>query len=414
MSRAVRYFRLQLKRFFKQAVVVMLLSAMLIGAMALVFYGIFSGSRSDDRHSLVNVGIVGDQEDSFLSLAIGGLKSLDSSRFSLDIRLMDNEEKAAEAIRRGDLVAYIVIPEDFFDRAFYGDVQKVTCVTAGGATDFGTQITQELMTAVTELVENSQKAVYGFQQAAMDDGVATQRAYDLGTEVAFDAVNTILRRETAYEVKEIGSGGGSDVKDVYACGVLVLLIMLWGITCCTAFHARSATLNKVLSSKGTGAVTQVLCEYAAYFVFMAAAMGFFALLFLCLSPLFSDFLQATRYDVASLIGGSLLPILTISAMQFFLYEISDNPVPGVLLQFFCAIGMGYVCGCIYPSFMFPRGVQDAALWLPAWHCRIWFNELLADSASLSTSAALFGYFVLFILLSAAIRSMRIKRAGGAA
>lgn len=414
MSRALSYFRLQLKRFFKLMPVILLLSALLICAIGAAFIGVFSESESDEQNSLINIGVVGDSDESYLGMAINALRNLDSSRFSISVQTVDSEEAASEMIRKGDLVAYIVLPDDFISEAIAGNVQKITCVTASGATDFGSQITNELMMTVTEIVRNSQKTVYGFQNAAFDSGMDDRDVYSGGTEVAFDVINLILNRESAYRVDEIGTGGVDYVDDTLICGMLILLLMLWGITCCTIFTARNSTLDCVLSSKGTSAAAQVLSEYAAYLIFMVATFSVFTAVIYILSPLFPAMPLLEKYDFNRLIPGVILPVITISSMQFFLYEVTNGLVTSVMLQFFCAMGLGYISGCVYPAYLFSRGLQDVASCLPAWNCRLWLDELLAGKPSLLTLAVIGAYFAGFLVLSVILRHSRISRGGGAA
>ena len=411
MSRAAGYFRLQLKRFFKLMPVILLLSALLLGIVGMAFVGLFAESESDEQKSLVNIGIVGDSEDSYLGMALTALQN-DTSRFSLAIRTMEEESAAAEMLRRGELVAYLVLPDDFIGEAIRGNVHKITCVTSSGASDFGTRITSELMRTVTEMVAYSQKAVFGFQRAAQDYGLPDSQVWSMGDEVALEVIDLIIEREAAYQVEEIGDSGMKTVRDPLACGMIVLMLMLWGITCCTIFAARNGTLFRVLSSKGTGPSVQVLAEYGAYFVFMTAALSvlvgavFIVLRFTPPMPLLE------KYDFNRLIPGLIVPALTISAMQFFLYEAAGGVVSGALLQFFCAMGVGYISGCIYPAYYFPRAVQNAASFLPAWSCRLWLDELIADRLSLSTFAVLTAYFAGFLILAVLLRRTRIRRGGG--
>lgn len=414
MSRAFGYFRLQLKRFFKLTPVVLILSALLLGAVGLAFFGLFNDSESDEQKSLVNIGVVGDQSDSYLGLAIGALQNLDSSRFSLSVQPMEEESVAADQLRRGELAAYLVLPDDFIAEAIRGNLQKITCVTSSGATDFGTKVVTELMKTVTRMVGNSQKAVFGFQQAARDYGIAPDQASDMGDDVAFEVIDVVLERESAYQVEEIGSSGVDSVKDPLLCGMLVLLLMLWGITCCTIFSSRNTTLFRVLSSKGTGCIAQVLGEYASYLIFMTVTLGVLTAVIFAISPLLPSITLLETFDFSRIVPGIFVPVLMISAMQFFLYELSGGVVSSALLQFFCAMGMGYICGCIYPAYFFPRAVQNAASILPAWSCRLWLDELLAGQPSFGTFAVLAAYFAAFLILSAVVRRMRILREGGGA
>ena len=414
MSRPTAYFRLQLKRFFKLMPVVLLLSALLLGAAGLAFFGLFNDSESDEQNSLVNIGIVGDKDGSYMGMALDALQNLDSSRFSLATKLVGTEEEAADMLRRGELVAYIVLGDDFIGEAIRGNVQKIACVTSGGAVDFGTRITGELMRTVTKMVEYAQKAVFGFQNAALSAGIEKNRVYHMGDEVALEVIGVILNREKAFVIEEIGTSGTDDLSDPLICGMLVLVLMLWGITCCTIFSSRNRTLHRVLAAKGTGAVRQVLGEYAAYLLFMTAILTVFAAALFALSPLLPSLTLLEEFDFSRLAPGIFIPVLTISAMQFFLYEIAGGTVSSALLLFFCAMGTGYISGCIYPAYFFPRAVQNAAAWLPAWSCRLWLDELLAGRLSLQTFAVLAVYFAAFLTLAAVIRRARIRQEGGTA
>lgn len=414
MNRAIKYFRLQLKRFFKLTPTVIVLSALLLGALGMAFYGMFADSESDEKNSLINIGIVGDTEDSYLGMAINALQNLDSSRFSIAVETISDEAFAAEKLRRGELVAYIVMPDHFISEAISGNMQKITCVTSSGAADFGTRITEELMKTVTEIVANSQKAVYGYHRAALDNGVPPDKAYDQGNAVALEELGAILNREGAYEIVEVGTSGADAIDDPLICGMTVLLLMLWGITCCTIFAARSTPLSRVLFSKGTGVVAQILGEYAAYLLFMTSILAIPAVVFTAAARFLPSIPLLEQYNFTRLFPGIIIPLITIAAMQFFLYEAAGGMVSGALLQFFCAMGLGYISGCVYPAYFFPRQVQDAAAWLPAWYCRLWLDELLAGVPSLKTFVILAAYFFLFLLLSVLIRRVRIKREGGGA
>ncbi len=414
MRRALRYFRLQCKRFFKLTPVVLMLSALLLGTLGLAFFGMFSNAENDQQQSLLNIGIVGNMEESYLGMAINALQNLDSSRFSIAVETVDSDSAAADRLKRGELVAYIVLPDDFITEALHGNVQKITCVTSSGASDFGARITEELMKTVTVIVADSQKTVYGFHSAASESGMDNSTVYELGNGVALEVIAAILNRESAYEIVEVGTAGVDAVDDPLLCGMLVLMLMLWGITCCTVFSARSTALNRVLSAKGMCAAAQVVGEYLAYLLFMTVILSVMTGAVVILSRFLPAIPLLDEYDFSRLIPGMLVPLMTVSAMQFFLYEAAGGPVAGALLQFLCAMGTGYVSGCVYPAYFFPRQVQDAAAWLPAWSCRLWLDELLADAVSLKTLAVLAVYFVIFLLLSVILRHTRVRREGGSA
>lgn len=413
MSRVFGYFRLQTKRFFKLMPVVLMLSAILLATVGAVFVGLFAESESDEQKSLVNIGLVGNMEDAYLGRAVEALQN-DTSRFSLAVETIEDESVAADKLRRGDLVAYLVLPPDFINQAINGNVQKIVVVTSAGATDFGTRVVGELMRTVTAMVGYSQKAIFGFQDAALAFGHPSKEVYSMGDRIALETINGIIIRETAYAVSEMGDSGSDELHDPLVCGMIILVLMLWGITCCTVFSARNASLYRVLSSKGTRPAAQVLAEYAAYLIFMTAALVILTAAAVAVLQFTPPMPLLEKYDFSRLLPGMFIPVLTLSSMHFFLYELAGSVVSGALLQFFCAMGIGYISGCIYPAYYFPRIVQDTASFLPAWNCRLWLDELIAGKPSLTTLAVMGAYFIGFLILSVLVRRVRILRRGGAA
>lgn len=411
MKRAVKYFLVQLKRFFKLTPAVILLSALLITALAAAMFGLYSSESEDGNNSFINIGIVGDVEDTYLRLAISTLQNLDSSRFSVSIHTVEDEETAAGMLRRGDLAAFVVFPDDYIIEAIRGNVQKIKCVTSDGAANLGTLMTGELMRTIAELVKNSQKAIHGFQSAAVDHGMGMSDAMKLGDRLAIEMIKVILRRDNMYAISETGTDGTGSMQSMLFCGFPVLVLMLWGITCCTVFSSRSSSLNGILASKGTGSAVQVLCEYAAYLVFMTTIIAVFAGIVFLVSPLLSLSDIFGQYEIQRLLPGMTVAVMTVSSMQFLIYEITRSAVSGALLQFFFAVSLGYISGCIYPSYYFPRGMQIFASYLPAWNCRIWLNGLMVNKPSPYTFAILTLYFASFLLLSVMIRRRRIKQGG---
>ena len=87
-------------------------------------------------------------------------------------------------------------------------------------------------------------------------------------------------------------------------------------------------------------------------------------------------------------------------------------VSGVLLQFLCAVGMGYMTGCIYPSYFFPEGVQRVGAFLPSGAARVFLAKGAEGSFSVPDFLILIGYFALFFLGSVLLRKRRIAAEGG--
>ncbi|MBQ7160377.1 MAG: ABC transporter permease [Clostridia bacterium] len=413
MSRGLRYFRLQCKRFFKLFLAVFLLSAVLCGAMGFILGNLLEANGSDEQKQPVRIGFTGDLSDSYLQMGLAAAQNFDSTRFSVEFLTLE-ESEARRMLNKGELAAFLIVPERFFEKAVDGDLGKLTYVSSAGTVDFGTKITNDILKAAALVVFNSQKGTRGFIHAARAAGTEESEALRLDDLLVLKFVDYILVRSLVYSVNEIGFNGAESSDDSIIYGILILFLLLWGITCCTVFASRRRPLSRVLGSKGTGAFTQVAGEFAAYFLFMLTTVSVVLAAAIAMVGLFPDGIGRAldRESVIRAAAAFILPVLTVSAMQFFLYEITDGVISGVLLQFLVAVGMGYVTGCLYPSYFFPEGVQKVGALLPSGAAKTFLASFVAGKVHTTGLILLAAYFAVFFLLSVLLRKRNIAAEGG--
>ena len=164
-----------------------------------------------------------------------------------------------------------------------------------------------------------------------------------------------------------------------------------------------------------GAAAQTAGEWGAYYVFMTVTvflLGGVVVLVLAIAGKW----DTGNFPVAEFAAGLTLPLATLSAMQFFIYEVTTGIVDGVVAQFLAAVGLGYITGCLFPSGFFPESVQRASVWLPTGAVRAYFAGFdPAGEGSGYAALVLVGYAVLFLTLAFLSRRRKIlKDRGGAA
>ena len=405
------YAGLQLKRFFRLFPFVLIMSMILCSAAGLALGKMIRDDRTSDQKKIMRVGITGDTSNKHLQYGISAVQQTDVTQYSLEFVPL-TEEEAQKEFNAGGLVAYVKIPEGYMEDAIAGDVGKITYVTSGGAMGFDTKITAELMRVISTLIFDAQRALHAVEDVAFTEGEEEVDIHTLAREGSYSLIDSIIRRSDLYEVEEVGVSGSSSEESALVCGILVLFLLLWGITCCMILSVKDDAMSRVLYTKGVGPKTQVASEYFAYFMFMAATLVLLssaALLVLRLTgAALPDAVAAVLKSPVSVVLGLLLPILAISAMQFFLYEVVNGVVNGVLVQFLCAVGLGYVSGCLYPAYFFPEAVQEVTSYLPAGAARLYLSGMIDGKPPLVSTLILLGYFALFLILSAATRRIRIK------
>ena len=128
-----RYLRMQLKRALGTAV--HLLGVALLLALSVVLAGAGLANRDRENREPMTIAVTGAVEDRYLQKGLGLIRALDSSRFSLRFVPME-EETARRAVRSGEAVGYIRVPEGFTDAVRLGDRLPVTYVC--GSADVAT------------------------------------------------------------------------------------------------------------------------------------------------------------------------------------------------------------------------------------------------------------------------------------
>ena len=400
MKHFLIYFRLQLKRagrLLPRMLAVTLLLAVLTALSALLLTGLYDDADADEP---VCIGLVGNLEEGYLAEGLELLQSMDSSRFSLRFLPMERDE-AARALRRGDIDGYALIPDGFAEALMAGEHRPITYVSAYGGADIGAQMVRELVETISSLVLETENAVYGAQNYAADR-LPDVNPYSAGDYLVLRYALRIIDRERLYEIETLDAAEALSLAGYYLCGISLLFLMLWAISCVPLFAGRSRELGCILQAEGLPSIAQVLAEFFSYVLLMLCGMlaaGLFAGLLLGRFGIAIPELEGIGAGgVLRLLFGALPTVLMICALQFLLFELADNTVAGVLLQFLNAVVQGYMAGCFYPSSFFPEALQRAGAALPAGAAMARLRALLLHEGAAVGPVWLW----LLLLLSAAV------------
>ncbi|MGX8692750.1 MAG: hypothetical protein ACSW8E_03230, partial [Clostridia bacterium] len=253
----------------------------------------------------------------------------------------------------------------FAEAMMVGEHRPITYVSASGGADIGAQLMRELAETISGLVLETENAVYGAQDFVAErlPGV---NPYQAGDRMVYRYALRLMDRERLYEPETVEADGALSLPAWYLCGLSLLFLMLWAISCAPLFAGRSRELGRLLQADGLGAAGQVLAEFLSYVLLMLFGLLGAGLLAGLLLGRFG--LQIPELESTGLLRfafGALPTALMICALQFFLFELAAGTVGGVLLQFLSAVLQGYLAGCFYPTSMFPDGLRRLGAALPA-------------------------------------------------
>ena len=364
MKLFLTYFCLQLRRaarLLPRMLAVTLLLAVLTALSALLVAGLHAGDEAAAEP--VRIGLVGDLEENMLAEGLQMLESMDSSRFSIRFEPMD-ETEAAAALRRGRIDGYAVIPAGFAEAMMLGEHRPIRYVSASGGADLGAQLMRELAETISRLVLETENAVYGAQDYVADN-MPEVNPYWAGDMLVFRYALRLMDRERLYDLETVDPDGALSLPGYYLCGLSLLFLMLWAISCAPLFAGRSRELGRLLQADGLGAAGQVLAEFLSYLLLMLCGLLAAGVLTGLLLGRFGLRIPELEGGLPRFVLGALPTALMLCALQFLLFELADGTVGGVLLQFLSAVLQGYLAGCFYPTSMFPEGLRRFGAALPA-------------------------------------------------
>lgn len=358
------YLFLQFKRVLKLFPLFLLISAVFFAGLSAVYIAFINMDNNSEKNQKFKIGIAGDPGEDYVEMGLAALQTLDSSRYALELVRID-EQTAEKMLQNGNIAAYAVFPDDFIDNALSGKITPIRFVTTSSSASLVSMFKDELATAITDIMSQSQSGSYGIYDALKENG-HSDIAFDKLNDLSIKYVDLILDRSNIYTVEELGIGDGVDLAQYLFCSLTVLYICIMVLPFAHLYVKKDYSLMKLLHSHGLYCTQQVVAEYAAFsvmiiFVFSLIMVGLNFGLHTLNNFGFSitfeiPFMQVAKYSIPI--------ILVVSAISFMIYELSGNLISGILIYLFTAIFLCYTSGCIYPSYMLPDTLQNLAKFLP--------------------------------------------------
>lgn len=391
------YFLLQCKRIARYLPGAFLAMVVLLGALLGALSLLADRAEQSQDNQKFQVALVGTAEDTFVQMGLAALKTFDPTQLSMEIVEM-TEPAAREALKRGAIGAYIVIPDNFVDEAMQGRILPLKFVSTVGAANVVSVFKEEVTQVISTLLLESQRGVYGMQGAMKDHNIGG-RGKQMDA-LAVEYVEYILARDQVYRLEELGISDAMGLDGYLLCSLCVLFLLLLCLPFAPGLVQKDLSLQRMLSARGVKAVPQVVCELGAFF----AALAVMVLGVTCLAKgIFGA--DAFPFDFKT-----LLPVLAmVAAFSFFLYSLSQDLIGGILLQFFTVVAMGFVSGCMYPVYFFPVSVQKLAAWLPTAAARSQLSQAITHEPS-NALPLLLGYTLVFGICGLIVRVRRVKEA----
>ena len=394
-----KYFLIQLKRMLRMLPGVVLVAAVLFGCVMVAYGAAMDLQEDSGKTTKFQVGVVGTAGDSYLQLGLKALESLDSSRFVVELVEMQ-ESEAEETLRRGDISAFMVIPDGFLDAAFRGEILSLKFVCGSNSFDMATMLKDELTKAVESLLLEAQKGAYGAWGAMEENGFNGNQVLN---DISIEYAEFVFSRSNAYRPIRLTVFEGLGMDGYLISGFCVILFMLICLIFAPMMIRRDHALSRMLCAHKRPVALQVLCDFAVYFLGLLSVVGM---------VLFGAVLLIDCGINMKMVVQGLTVVFCLGAMSFLMYEIASDMISGVLLQFFVILALCFISGCLYPITFFPDAVQRLSEFLPTGLARMQLADGILQRTSVATTAALLSYGGIFVAGSVLVRKLKVAGVRG--
>lgn len=373
--------------------------------MALIFNSVITNER--DKTTTFKIGITGDTEAEYFKLGLSALKTFDSAMFSMEIVEM-NENTAKKALEKGEISAYAVIPKDFIEKALDGEIETVKYVTTAGSTGLVSIFKTELTKAITILVAESQKGVYGIEKT-LDENGYKNLSYKKMNQLNIKYIDLILNRSKLYSLETLDISNGLTLPQYYLGCLIIIFLLFQCLPFATIFVKKDYSINQLLSSKCFPLTSQITCEYLIYAFSILILTLFLAFSFIggAIILNFISLKSLINFNIFSFIITLTAIIFLITSLSLLIFELSNDLITGILIQFFVGIFMCYISGCIFPIYSMPKILQNISPYLPIGIARNMFENTVLNNSININLVGICAYIIFFYLITILVRKYKL-------
>ena len=386
------YFQAQWKRALRNLPGALFANTLLLLAAALLMLYLTRLFTPDSAGSAkIKLGVVGGRGETYLGTGLGMLNTMDSSRLAISYEQLGKEE-AEKALQRGEIQAYLEVPDDFLSALAHGENKTIRYVGGGLEAGLSSALIREAGTSAELILQDTERGIYAAEGYFDAHGASAQHE-KLLTELNLRYLALVLKRNQNYQVESVQPLREVNLPRYYTAALLAALLFSAGVSGLSFATGRSETLGKLLAARGISQCAQLFAEYVAYFLLQGLA---------CL-PLFVVLREKFL--------GILPVLLTATALQFLFYELAQGLLAGAFLQLLAGIFLSFLSGCFYPLAFFPARWQRLSRALPTGQCFSYLQQLIEGdtvTALAAQCAVLLLWALAFLLLAAFLRVQRRK------
>jgi len=219
MKAGFLYFKLQCKR-YSRILPVILTESLLIAAFIVILGSVSMKVLGESRaFAQIEVGVVSKEDAALTGLLVSFVEGMDSFEENCSFVLMD-EDKAYEALERGDLYAAVFLPEGVLESILNGTNIPAKVVLSRACSELETAVFKEVADAGGRLLSIAQAGIYAADALCIE--LKCRELIPQAENYLNDAyLEYALNRETIFELEEVSATGKVGVIVYYGISLLL-------------------------------------------------------------------------------------------------------------------------------------------------------------------------------------------------
>jgi len=328
---------------------------MFLCALAVAFAGqkIFFGENSFEE---VSVAYFMPEDSSYNDIGITLVKRMDSMKETVNLKECESVEEVYEEVRKGRVVAGLIIPEDFVTGVMNGDNPEIEVVYSGSGT-FDELVVNDLMLSLSGMLGTGQAAMQTTFTFMTDAEVDSDTYYDVSDEVQTKTVSYVLNRQDIFEEETVDALSSYTITQKLTASYAVLVMLLSLFVFAYFYRGNREEFKVRCRLAGKPELFLIIIEAAAVFVMLYAA---FVIFFLAVNLVVPD-----TYPAGFILAVPV--VILIAALITLIVNLIENPVASSFVMFAGTAAFMYLAGGIVPLEFMPQFLRELAVYNPLYY-----------------------------------------------
>lgn len=410
MKQSHMLFRLEIKRAMKKLPRLILGAAIIFAVVAIIVVIGAASQKSTGNAGITRVALVTNNNSLVENVGMELLGNMETVSNLFDFNVYE-EEEALKKFDNEELEGVIIFPDNYVDNVGRGDNDPAQVIVRNEGTSYSLSMIAEVANAAGNLLTATEAANYSLQDWGKEYGIEDR--WTMSEELGVTDARIILQREDMFEKVTLYGEDDVTFAQSYFCSAMVILILLWGLSCGTILKSDPVVFTKKLSANLVSTGKQQLIKLTALVSLlgtMFAIIGALLLVGYAVAPGVFELMDIESvWQIVMLLISFIPAVLLAATIVMLAYTIASNQIGGILLLFISTIVMGYISGCLVLSVYLPETLRDLAKYLPTTYMHEQAQNALVGIVDAKCIGIMLTFSITFFVMSVAITKHKENR-----